>query len=76
MMLYPAMSELLSQVPSRYKLVNVVAQRARAISARYDADGEPLDEKPVSIAIDEVYAGKLTINSEERAQAPEETAEE
>ncbi len=25
MMLYPAMSELLEQVPSRYKLVNVVA---------------------------------------------------
>ena len=24
MMLYPAMSELLEQVPSRYKLVNVV----------------------------------------------------
>ena len=29
MMLYPAMSELLEQVPSRYKLVNVVAARAR-----------------------------------------------
>ena len=28
MMLYPAMSELLEQVPSRYKLVNVVAARA------------------------------------------------
>ena len=29
MMLYPAMSELLKQVPSRYQLVNVVAARAR-----------------------------------------------
>ena len=76
MMLYPPVADLVDKVGSRYQLVNVVAQRARAISAQYDADGEPLDEKPVSIAIDEVYAGKLTINSEERAQAPEETAEE
>ena len=76
MMLYPPVADLVDKVGSRYQLVNVVAQRARAISAQYDADGEPLDEKPVSIAIDEVYAGKLTINSEDRTQAPEEATEE
>ena len=31
-MLYPAMSELLKHVDSRYLLVNVVAHRARQIS--------------------------------------------
>ena len=63
MMLYPPVADLVDKVGSRYQLVNVVAQRARAISAEYDAHDEPLDEKPVSIAIDEVYAGRLTINA-------------
>ena len=65
MMLYPPVADLVDKVGSRYQLVNIVAQRARAISAEYDENGEPLDEKPVSIAIDEVYAGKLTINTAE-----------
>jgi len=62
MMLYPPVADLADKVGSRYQLVNVVAQRARAISAEYDEKGEVLDEKAVSIAIDEVYAGKLTFN--------------
>jgi DNA-directed RNA polymerase subunit K/omega len=49
--------------------VNVVAQRARHISAEWEAEGEPQDDKPVSIAIDEVYAGKLTVNSAEKSDA-------
>ena len=59
MMLYPAMRDLLNKVPSRYKLVNVVAHRAREISSEAEAANEPLDEKPVSIAIQEVAEGKL-----------------
>ena len=35
-MLYPAMSELLKHVDSRYLLVNVVAHRARQISIESD----------------------------------------
>ena len=53
MMLYPAMSELLKQVPSRYQLVNVVAARARKIAARAEREGLMLEEKPVSIAVQE-----------------------
>ena len=67
MMLYPPVADLVDKVGSRYQLVNIVAQRARHISAECEAQGEPLDEKPVSIAIDEVYVGKLTIN---KAAAP------
>ena len=73
MMLYPPVADLVDKVGSRYQLVNVVAQRARKISAEHEAQGEPLDEKPVSIAIDEVYVGKLTINND--AAPAEETAE-
>ena len=71
MMLYPPVADLVDKVGSRYQLVNVVAQRARHISAEWEASGEPMDDKPVSIAIDEVYAGKLTVNNEENAAKPE-----
>lgn len=67
MMLYPPVADLVDKVGSRYQLVNIVAQRARHISAEWEAEGEPMDDKPVSIAIDEVYAGKLTVNNEERS---------
>ena len=69
MMLYPPVADLVDKVGSRYQLVNVVAQRARHISAEWEANGEPMDDKPVSIAIDEVYAGKLTVNNEDRTAA-------
>lgn len=65
MMLYPPMNELLEKVPSRYMLVNVVAQRARQIASEAEASGEPLDDKPVSIAIREVAEGKLDLDLNE-----------
>ena len=71
MLLYPPVAELADKVGSRYQLVNIIAQRARRISAEYEAEGEPLDEKPVSIAINEVYTGKLTLNRQSGADASE-----
>ena len=62
-MLYPPMSELLKHIPSRYLLVNVVARRARQISESAEEIGEPLDEKPVTLAIQEVADGKLDARS-------------
>lgn len=76
MMLYPPVADLVEKVGSRYQLVNVVAQRARAIAAQNEASSEPSDEKPVSIAIDEVYAGKLTINAERAPEAPDQESSE
>ena len=61
MMLYPAMSLLNKYVENRYLLVNVVARRARQIANEAEENGEILDKKPVSMAIDEVYSGKLTL---------------
>ena len=72
MMLYPAMKDLLKEVPSRYELVNVVACRARRIGGEAELEGEPLQEKPVSIAIQEVADGKLEASPVQKA---EETAE-
>ena len=59
MMLYPAMNKLTSYIPNRYMLVNVVARRARQIADAADQAGEPLDEKPVTMAINEVAEGRL-----------------
>lgn len=59
-MLYPAMSDLLKHVDSRYLLVNVVARRARQLSIESEQEGYTPDEKPVTQAIREVAEGKLT----------------
>lgn len=65
MMLYPAMKDLLAQVPSRYQLVNVVAQRARSIADAAEDAGISLEDKPVSLAIQEVADGKVACEAAE-----------
>ena len=55
MMLYPPMGDLVDKTGSRYQLVNLVARRARNIAANAQETGDILEDKPVSIAIDEVY---------------------
>ena len=72
MMLYPAMKDLLEQVPSRYQLVNVVAARARKIANTAEQEGVMLEDKPVSIAIREIAVGKdLETADAESAQEDE-----
>lgn len=61
MMLYPPVAELTEKAGSRYQLVNLVARRARTISSEAEEKQFPLEKKPVSAAIDEVYSGKLSI---------------
>lgn len=63
MMLYPPVAELVEKIGSRYQLVNLVARRARVLSAEAEENETPLERKPVSSAIDEVYTGKLTISN-------------
>ena len=62
MMLYPPVADLVDKIGSRYQLVNLVARRARTISAQAEERQIPLEKKAVSTAIDEVYSGKLSIN--------------
>lgn len=64
-MLEPPMNKLLDKIPSRYMLVNVVAQRARQIANEAEASGMPLDDKPVSMAIREVAEGKCVPEEQE-----------
>ena len=52
-------ASLTSYVPNRYLLVNVVARRARQIAEEAEEAGEHLDEKPVTLAIDEVAEGRI-----------------
>lgn len=61
MMLYPPVADLAEKAGSRYQLVNLVARRARSIAAEAEEKGRSGDQKPVSQAIEEVYAGKLQI---------------
>ena len=65
-MLYPAMSTLLTHVNSRYLLVNVVARRARQLSIEAEMTHEPLEDKPVTIAIREVADWELTASLKEK----------
>ena len=61
MMLYPAMNQLTTNVPNRYLLVNVVARRARQIARAAEDAGEKLEEKPVTLAIQEVADAKISV---------------
>ena len=65
MMLEPPMNKLLEQVPSRYMLVNVVAQRARQIASAAEDAGIPLDENPVTLAIHQVAEGQVELQQDE-----------
>lgn len=61
-MLYPPVADMLKHVSSRYLLVNVIANRARQIAEEAEAFHEELKEKPVTLAIREVAAGKISAN--------------
>lgn len=67
MILYP-MNELLVNVSSRYELVNLVAHRARQLSSDAEKAKEPLEEKAVTIALNEARAGLLAAKESEEAE--------
>ena len=81
MMLYPAMNKLTQYIPNRYMMVNVVARRARQIAIETqrrdeiadDAEeaGVQLDEKPVTLAINEVAEGRFDAKSIDTAISDE-----
>ncbi len=64
MLLYPTVPELLKNTSnSRYLLVNVIAKRARQIAANAEEHGISLDDKPVTLAVRDIAAGKVTVSS-------------
>lgn len=58
MKLYP-IDKLLGSISSRYELVNLVAHRARQLASQADEANIPLEEKPVTTALEEADAGTL-----------------
>ncbi len=60
-MLRPAMSQILREGESYYAFVVAVARRAREIAEEAEAEGYPLVEKPVNLALNEFSSGKSKI---------------
>jgi DNA-directed RNA polymerase subunit omega len=70
-MMDPAIESLLDRVDSKYTLVSLAAKRGREVNSYFNQLGEGLgsivppqvtsiSRKPLSIALDEVAAGKIT----------------
>jgi DNA-directed RNA polymerase subunit omega len=62
-----AMKDLLQGENSRYKLVNMVAHRAREIAVDAEKEQVSLTEKPVTMALEEAADGQL-VTAEEEAE--------
>lgn len=60
-MFNPDLTNVLEKYESRYSLVVATAKRAREIAAEAKEDGVILEEKPVSLALDEIIAGAINI---------------
>jgi DNA-directed RNA polymerase subunit omega len=60
-MFNPGLRKVLANNTSRYSLVTAIAKRARDISSEAQENGEILNEKPVSIALDEIINGKYEL---------------
>ena len=61
MMLYPPVAELVEKIGSRYQLVNLVARRARVLSAEAEEKQIPMERFFNATATAEIYTGKLSI---------------
>ncbi len=72
MMCFPSIDSLVKDVDTKYTLVTLAALRARELT-----DGmEPLipdaeGKKPVTVALEEVYYGKITYERSDRKQDAE-----
>lgn len=59
-MIYPPIAELLAKVDSRFTLVIMTAKRARQLTAGSLRRTEVDTNKNVTVAIHEIYEGKVT----------------
>ena len=55
----PAISQLITKNESYYSLVIAVAKRARQIADELSANNQILEEKPVKIAVEEIFNVKV-----------------
>ena len=59
MMIYPPIAELVQKTGSRYTLVIETARRARQLAQGAPALSKADSNKAVSVAINEIYEGKI-----------------
>ncbi len=57
----PAVTDILKKGESYYSLVVAVAKRAREIAEEAEKRNDPLTEKSVQIAVEQIYSGKYYI---------------
>jgi DNA-directed RNA polymerase subunit omega len=81
-MMYPPIEELLNKVDSKFALVALAAKRGRQVNSYYNQLGEGLgaivppqvtsvSRKPLSIALEEIAANKITyVVPDEAEEAP------
>ena len=74
-MLYPTMESLVKMVGNRYLLVNITAHRAREIAEEAMENGQKLEKKPVTLAVEQIYEEGLRRQAAQET-APEETSKE
>ncbi len=82
-MIHPPIEDLLARVDSKFSLVTLAAKRGRQINSYFSQLGEGLgaivppqvasvSRKPLSIALEEIVAGKVTYT---RPEVPEDGEE-
>lgn len=62
-MINPSILQLLEKVDNRYALVSITAKRARQLIGGDKKLIEIDSKKPVTIAINEIYEGKIVFDS-------------
>ena len=78
-MMYPPIEDLLEKVDSKFTLVSLSAKRGRQINSYFSQLGEGLgaivppqvasvSRKPLSIALEEIAANKITFERTEEAE--------
>lgn len=58
-MIKPSLDQLMEKVDAKYSLVIIAARRAREIQAGTPKMVESVSNKPVTVALEELDAGKL-----------------
>ena len=63
-MIYPSINEIMKakNIPSKYTLVVATAKRAREINQTKVTFTECKSDKPVTIALHEIYENKINLN--------------
>jgi len=82
-MIHPPIEDLLARVDSKFSLVTLAAKRGRQINSYFSQLGEGLgsivppqvasvSRKPLSIALEEIVAGKVTYTRRQETEDGEE----